>query len=267
MATRAYPVFPDVPAWPEKEPEQNPRAVIGGNEPPLEERIAAEFREALLTEKADFMVLLDQLLGKVNPDPEKASDLGSVHRTKCDNDEQFGRCGDLVKRLRICEQLVDAVHATVKRPYWDAGKAVDAEKNAFFGRIGAGKRMVQTLMDDYTAEQLRLKRQQEAEDAAERKRLEDDARANNVEPALPPPPPPTPARTAPIRSNGGSTVSVGIDHIGTVTDYAKAFRKVKDNAKVREAIDVAIQKLVRDAKGKIDLPGVTITERAKTTVR
>jgi hypothetical protein len=62
-------------------------------------------------------------------------------------------------------------------------------------------------------------------------------------------------------------VSFGTDFVSTVTDYAKAFKKVKDNAKVREAIDAAIQKLVKDAKGQIEIPGVTITERAKTSAR
>jgi len=261
------PVFDDIKPWPEQNaPEENPRAVIGGNEPPLEERIGAEFREALLGERADFMVLLDQLLGKVNPDLEKPEDLGSVHRARCDSEENLGKCGELVKRLRACETLVTSVHVAVKKPYLDAGRLVDGEKNALIGRISDGKAKVQQLMDGYAAEQLKAKREREAEEAANREKLEALARANNLEAALPPPPPP-PARTGPVRSDGGATVSFGTEHVSTVTDYAKAFKKVKDDAKVREAIDAAIQRVVKTAKGKIEIPGVAITERAKTSAR
>jgi len=262
MATK----FADVKPWPETKAEPNPRAVIGGNEPPLTERIPAEFREALLTERADFMAKLDDLLGKVNPDPEKPEDLGAVHRAVCKDEDTLGRCGTLRKALRSAEQLVEAVHVAVKRPYLEAGRAVDAEKNALMARIGAGRDRVQRLMDDYADEQLQERRKREAEALAERQKLEALAKEHNLEAALPPVAP-EPARTAPIRSDGGATVSFGVEHISTVEDYAKAFKKVKDNAKVREAIDAAIQKLVKDAKGKIEIPGVRIAERAKTSAR
>lgn len=267
MATAS--MFPDVAPWPEAKADENPRAVIGNNEPPLEERIGAEFRDALLTERADFMTLLDQLLGKPGADPnsEDQSALGSVHRARCDSDDTLGRCGELVKRLRACEGLVSAVHVTVKKPYLDAGRAVDAEKNALVARIGTGRNMVQGLMDDYANEQLAKRCAAEADAAAQRAKLEALARENNVEAALPPPPAPAPVRSGPVRSDGGATVSLGTEFVSTVTDYAKAFKKVKDDAKVREAIDAAIQRTVKAAKGKIEIPGVTIAERAKTSAR
>jgi len=258
--------FADVKPWPGQQPAPNPRAVIGNNEPPLEERIHAEFVEALLGERADFMTKLDQLLGKTNPDPEKASDLGSVHRAKCVDEETLGKCGELQKALRACQQLVDATHVVVKKPYLEAGRVVDAEKNGLTARINAGRSLVQGLMDAYANEQLAKRRKAEADAAAARAQLEALARENNLEAALPPPPP-EPVRTAPVRSDGGATVSLGVEHIATVTDYAKAFKKVKDDAKVREAIDAAIQRAVKAAKGKIEIPGVTITERAKTSAR
>ena len=261
MATK----FADVKPWPEAAPA-NPRVAIGHNEPPLEERIAAEFREALLGERADIMTKLDQLLGKVDPDPEKPEDLGSVHRAKCVDETTLGQCGTLVKALRAAEQLVEGVHVAVKRPYLEAGRAVDAEKNALMTRIGVGKTLVQHLMNKYADDQLQEQRKREADALAERQKLEALAKEHNLEAALPPVAP-EPARPAPIRSDGGATVSFGVDHVSTVEDYAKAFKKVKDNAKVREAIDAAIQKLVKDAKGKIEIPGVRIVERAKTSAR
>jgi len=265
MATNPKPVFEDIAPWPETA-GANPRATIGHNEPPLEERIPAEFLEALLGERADFMVKLDDLLGKVDPDPEKASDLGSVHRAKCDSEDNLGKCGSLVKTLRAAEQLVEGVHVRIKKPYLDAGRAVDAEKNAYLARIAAGKRRVQQMMDDYANDQLKKRREQEAKDAEDAAKLAVLARENNLEAALLPAPAPA-ARLEPVRSDFGATVSFGTEHVSTVTDYSKAFKRVKDNAKVREAIDAAIQKLVKDAKGKIEIPGVEIAERARTSAR
>jgi len=265
MATQPKSQFDDVKPWP-KAAEPNERAVIGHNHPPLEERIPVEFRQALVAERADFLIKLDDLLGKVDGDPEDPADLGAVHRARCDSEDTLGKCGALVKSLRAAEQLVDGVHKELKQPYLDGGRLVDAEKNALIARIGVGKRRVQGMMDAYADEQLKARRAQEAKDAEERARLAALARENDLQGALPPPPPP-PAPPPPVRSDFGATVSLGTDHVSTVTDYAKAFKKVKDIAAVREAIDKAIQKLVRDAKGKIEIPGVTITERAKTSAR
>src|SRR5690606_17660362 len=101
-----------------------------------------------------------------DPDPEKPEDLGSVHRARCDSDETLGRCGELAKALRACEALVSDVHVRVKKPYLDAGREVGACKNSLVARIGAGRTMVQRLMDDYANEQLRKQRAREAEEAA-----------------------------------------------------------------------------------------------------
>jgi hypothetical protein len=263
MATK--PVFDDVPAWPGENPASAPPAPRDHNKPPLEELIPIEFREALLAEKPDFLTVLDRYLGVGDPNSEDYVE-GAVDRAKCTNDDELGLCGEVVKNLRRAEQHVDATHKTVKQPYLDGGRLVDAEKNRLFGRIRAGRDKVQALQDEYNAEKRReeLKRQREAEE--ERRKLEELARENNLEAALPPPPP-APVKAEPVRSDGGATVSTSIEYVGVVEDYTKAFRKVKDDAAVREAIDKAIQRLVKAAKGKTTIPGVRIDERVKTISR
>ena len=54
-----------------------------------------------------------------------------------------------------------------------------------------------------------------------------------------------------------------------VTDYTKAFKHVKNDAKVREAIDAAILRYVRSTKGNNgkELAGVAMKESAKTSNR
>lgn len=252
-------------------------AGIGHNNPPPEERIPLEFREALLSERPDFLTLLDNLLGKVNPDPEKATDFGAVHRARCVDEDTLGKCGELVKKLRAAEGLVEATHRVAKAPYLIGGKLVDAEKNAFFARIGAGKYAVEELQREYYREQRRKEIAKEVEAQAERdlldeerRKLEELARENDIDvAALPPPPPPPPpvAKAEPVRSDGGATVSRLTKWLSVVEDYRLAFTSVKDDAKVREAIDAAIQRIVTSTKGAKPLKGVRIYEDFKASNR
>lgn len=271
MATK--PVFDDVPEWPKSEGAPADRL---HNRPPPEEVIPAEFREALLSERADFMTLLDQLLGSGDPNSENFTE-GSVHRAICTDDKTLGLCGELAKRLRACEQLVSKVHKDVKEPYLTAGRLVDAEKNALVGRIHAGKERVESLQADYLREQRRKEQEAEAERHAEflrqeqeRQRLADLARENGIDetvvPSAPPPPPPA-ARAEPIRSDGGATVSRLTEWKSEVENYRLAFTSVKDDAKVKEAIDAAVQRIVKATKGQKPMKGVRIYEDVKASNR
>lgn len=270
MATASK--FPDAAPWPTK--PENERAVIGGNNPPLEARIPLEFKETLLSERPDFLQLLDNYLGVGDPNAEDFKE-GSVHRAKCNDDDSLGKCGKLINTLRAMEKHVSETHVVVKKPYLEGGRLVDLEKNGFVGRINVGRQKVQQMMDDYAAEQLKKQRAEQARLAEERRKEEEDrrkleelARENNLEVALPPPPPPPPPVTAraPIRTDG-ATVSIGTEWDCRIVDYTKAFRRVKDDAKVREAIDAAIKRLVKTNKGSVEIPGVEQFERAKTSAR
>lgn len=271
--------FPGVSPWPkrrEREPEAEAPAPVGHNQPPIEERIPVEFREALLTERADFMVLLDNLLGVGDPNSESFKP-GAVQRAKCTDTETLGKCGELVKKLRAAEQLVDAIHRELKAPYLQGGKLVDAEKNSLVGRIGVGRYAVEELQNTYLrgeqkkAREAELERQAEiAKQNAERRRLEELARENNIDPAVIPvaaPPPPPPVRAEPVRSDGGATVSAQKEWKSEVEDWLKAFKHVKADANVRDAIAKAIQREVKATKGAKAIPGVRIYEDVKASNR
>ena len=254
MATK--PVFDDIPEWPAPRSDAPPSK--GHNRPPPEEVIPLEFREQLLADHPDFLTVLDRYLGV-------GGEGGAVDRASATDDESLGACGKVVKFLRNAEKHVADTHKAVKQPYLDAGRLVDAEKNALVGRILAGRDKVEGVMNAYAAK----KRAEEAEEArrrdAERRRLEELARENNIEAALPPPPPPPPAATQPVRTDG-ATISTVIEYVCEVEDYGKAFKKVKDDAKVREAIDAAIKRIVKATKGQ-PIPGVRIWESTKTISR
>jgi hypothetical protein len=259
MATK--PIFDDVPEWPVAQSAPAPR---DHNRPPPEEIIPAEFREALLADQPDFLTLLDRYLGAGSRDAEGYHP-GAVDRAKCESDDDLANCGKVDKALRAAEEHVNATHKAVKEPYLTAGRLVDAEKNALLARITAGRFIVGDLMNGYAAEKRRKEREEQQRLEAERRRLEELARENNIAPEAIAPPPPPPAKAEPLRSDG-VTVSTTTEWLCQVEDYAKAFRKVKDDAKVREAIDGAIKRIVKATKGAA-IPGVRIWEGVKTQAR
>lgn len=252
----SQPVFEDVKPWPGQGPQPAAAAAaIGHNSgAPTEEDVREQFRKALIIAKPDFDTRLEQI--------EAAAE-----RVAVNDDETLGRAGDMVRIIRATDKLVSDTHVGVKAPYLAAGRVCDAEKNALAGRLATARATVERQMNTYAAE----KRQREIDAARkadeERRKLEALARENDLEEALPPPPPPAPARVEPVRSDGGATVSTTIEYVSTVEDYAKAFRKVKDDASVREAIDKAVQRIVKSTKGQTPIPGVRIDERAKALAR
>lgn len=260
MATK--PIFDDVTPWPEAKPAP---AAIGHNRPPPEEAIPAEFRAALIEEKPEFFTILDNYLGTTDPETGEYVD-GVVDRAECTDNDTLGRCGEVIKILRKASQMIGDVHKRVKEPFLTSGRLCDAEKNALAARIEAGRAKVEGKMNAYAAEQRRIEQERRRKEEEERRRLEELAKENDLAEALPPPPPPAP-KAEPVRSDGGATVSTTVEHIAIVEDYAKAFRKVKDDARVRDAIDAAIQRLVKGARGNITIPGVRIDERTRTIAR
>ena len=283
--------FDDVPAWPETKPSlgENP-ASIGHNEPPLEERIQMEFREALLTDHADFLVRMDEMIA-------------SVDRASATDDETLGRCGTLAKMLRAAVSHVESTHKVVKEPYLLGGRAVDAEKNRLVGILSPAQAKLQDKMNAFMAEREAKRRAEEARRAAEQRAAAeaaakaereareaeqaaaraaaeaasdedreaaeraaavaaDEAQRRMEEAALAAAPV---AKAEPVRSDEGATISGTKVWQSQVTDYTLAFIAVEDNPKVREAVDKAVAALVRAGKRSID--GVRIWETVAARTR
>lgn len=281
------PVREAIPATPTPEAAV---AEMGHNMPPIEERVASEFREQLLTDRPDFETRL-------------AAMIEAAGRVDVQDDVSLGKAGDLIKMYRAAEGHINDTHKAVKEPYLKGGRAADAEKNALITRIQPARDKVQALMNTYAskkaaeerAERERIEAEQraaaeraaaaerelekaerEAAEAAANAASEEERRAAQEradkanaeaeaamrEAALAPA---AVAAPEPVRSDAGSTVSGRQVWNSQVTDYQVAFIAVEDNPKVREAIDKAIAQLVKAGKRQID--GVRIWPTAQAIAR
>lgn len=284
----AQPMFDDVAPWPTQDNAPAPR---DHNRPPLEELIPIEFREKLLEDKPEFLTRFDAAID-------------AADRAKAEDDESLAKCGDLVNLYRAQIKHISETHKAVKEPYLQGGRLVDAEKNALIERVEDAKRKVEGIGNAYVAERdARLKAEQakreaEEREAAERARAADQAardaerqaelakkqaatdeereqalaaadearraaeeemqRASLAAAA-------TVTKSEPVRSDAGASVSGKQEWTSKVEDYAKAFKAVKDDPKVQEAIDKAIQRLVK--AGKREIPGCRIWPVAKANFR
>ena len=274
-------------------PGENPASApagMGHNKPPLEEVIPQEFRAELLRERPDFLTKLDQYVE-------------AAGRAVATNDDELARCGDLVNAYRALLKHIGAVHTAVKAPHLLAGRLVDAEKNGLFDRVEAAKRTVEKIANNFVAEREARARAERERIAAEERAAAERARAAEMErqraeqeaaqaaasaasaedriaaerraalareeaeqamadAALAPA---APAKAEPVRSDAGAAVSGKQEWQSQVDDYAKAFRAVKDDDRVKDAVDKAIARLVR--AGKREITGVRIWPVSKANFR
>ncbi|KAJ8134433.1 hypothetical protein OY671_012354, partial [Metschnikowia pulcherrima] len=120
------------------------------------------------------------------------------------------------------------------------------QKNASNQRISAGRQIIENSQFKYAADKREKERQRLQKEAEERAALEASARENNLETALPPAPEPEPApiKAAPIRSDDGATVSLGVEYVTTVTDSLDAKGNAERKAN-RSAEAPHVQHVVR----------------------
>lgn len=290
---------PEAPALGEN-PASNPRATIGDNFPPIEEQIAMEFREALLTDRPDFETRMD-------------SAIEAVGRAAVTDDQTLGKAGDLDKILRACAAHIDDTHKAVKEPYLARGRACDAEKNARASRITTARFALRDKMNGFMAEREAKRRADEARIAAEQRAAAEramaaerereeaerkaaaaaaaaerakqagdeaaaaearkaeeqaaqdarEAEARMEQDALAAAQ--AVPRNEPVRSDAGAAVSGRKVWQFQIVDVEVAFMAVSDDEKVREAIEKAIGRRVKAGTRKIE--GVKIWETIQAIAR
>jgi hypothetical protein len=285
------PIFDDVPAW----PETNPRAVIGANRPPLDELVPMEFKEELLRERPDFLVKLDQITSSadrviVTNDEElgRAGDLTKLFRAAASH---INATHTTVKAPYLLGgRLADAERNTLNAQLDEAKRKTDARMNTYMAEREAKERAERDRIAreerEAAAKAAAAQRDREAaekaasdaaiaaaaagDDAAKAAAWEAQQAANaaaraadeaQAAAALAP----AASKAEPVRSDAGATVSGKQVWNSEVEDYAAAFKVVKTDPKVREAIEAAVARLVR--AGQREIKGVRIWPTTQAIAR
>lgn len=126
----------------------DPRLGIGGNAPPLAERLADETAPLLARAK------------------ELAASAG---RAAVTDEETAGKATLLAKMIKEHVAKIEAEREQVKKPYLEAGRTVDAHYKGIASTLADPLKSIIGMVDAY-------RREQEAKAAAERRRLEEEAR-------------------------------------------------------------------------------------------
>ena len=138
--------------------ETNPRAVIGGNLPPL--------TELLPTETAEI--------------ERRAADLiGGVERARVTDRESAERATLLAGMIKTHLTTIDDAREARKRPYLEAGRTVDAHFNGIAGRLATfdpKKKVIGGPLYNLIGLVDKFRRDEEAKAEAERQRLAEAAR-------------------------------------------------------------------------------------------
>ena len=242
----------NVPDWPtNKVPPAAAGSQPGHNRPDMAEDALASFRD-LLDQRPDF----DQRVRDV---------LGSAERAQAVDDETLGRCGDLVKQIRACMTVIGDAHTETKKPFLEAGRALDAEKNRLIDPLERAKRIVEGKQSEFLRERERARAEEERQrreaEAAQRREEAVRAAAQQSQDLAgeatettpdPFPLPLEPATPDIVRGDFGAAVSARGVWKAKIIDIDAAYLAVRDNAKVVEAIEKAVAGMVRSGARKID---------------
>lgn len=239
-------------------PVEDPAAVpFGSNQPADVDPLAA------ITEEVDAAI---RQLELVLPKP------GEVVKDK----ETADKIANSKDRLRELWSRADGQRKVEKAPHDEAAAAVQARwkplVEARFGRIAAAGEKAETALAAHLqwarAEQRRIEQEREAARLAEERRRQEEhakALAEAEEKGEPEPEPPAPVAAPPppepTRVGGGlSGRKTGLkksNYRARIDDYPKALESLKDNPKVREAVQACADALARSA-AHIAAPGCTV---------
>lgn len=245
-------------------------SMLGHNRPPVEEQGVGDFNDAV-----------DRIEGNVRK--RLAELVASADRATATSDDEAGRCATLIKQIDAAVKAVESARVDVKAPYLEAGRKIDAAARTLTGDADAAKQRVRKIVEGYLREKAAKeeaeRRRREQEEAARRAELEraaaeEAARAAEqgreadpeiMEATVLAAARPAEAEPVRVRSDFGQTATAGKIKVAVITDWAKAFKAVKSVPAVQDAIQKAVNALVR--AGQTNIPGVEIKDDIRLSVR
>lgn len=238
--------------------EPNDRAVIGGNNPPLDESIIADFLEALRNcDGQDLTQRVDNLIARAEA------------TTECKDADAAGRLGDGIAMMRALAQAIEAEREKLNRPLLTAQRALKAKADSFTERLNTASARLRMLINAWQNEEnKRLAAERAAADeaarAAQRAALQAAADAPH---GAAPEVVVTPAVVEAPVARGDYGAKVGSQTVWKheILSVRQLPDSILKHAKVVEAIDKVIAAQVRG--GTREMKGVRIFSEQQTVVR
>lgn len=256
-----------------QEEEQNPRAVIGGNNPPIEE---------VLKEAAA------KLIAEIDPLAARANTLGPLVKEGIKDDATLGKVGEIITDARALSRRVEQKRKEEKEPWLEGGRKVDAFFNAHMARLDRIADAFQTIADTHQREKAAAERRKAEADAARlrdeeeklraaaesAKRPETSDRKHDLADEKAAQADAAEARAAQsnhqlakVKTETGVTAGAKTEWSFKITDYeAIPLDKLRPYFK-RDEIEKAIRAYVKIHKGAAELKGVIFEEEVKASFR
>lgn len=255
---------------------ENPRAVIGGNNPPPLAAILEEKSAGIRDEVA-------KLASMANRWPK--TEAGAL--MKIETEEDLEAAADLVKSARTIAKRATEMRVAEKQPFLDGGREVDAFFGAITARLdrigGAFQALANTFANERAAAERRrredeAKRLREEEDRAraaaeaakrpatvEKRTAEADAAAELAADAEAFAAAPVTDLVTPTVSSAGVKAAAKTEWTFEITDPATIDLEPLRYLIKRDAIDNAVKQFVKN--GGRQLRGVRIFEKVVTAIR
>lgn len=138
--------------------EENPRAVIGGNRPPIDEQVVIDLAEALAAE--GLTARISDLIASAGRAPNITSP------------EIAGRYADLIKQMVAAAKAVEAEREKLNRPLLNAQRALKGRADAVVAPLKDAETSARAKVAQYDREQAEIERRQREAAEAERRRLQ-----------------------------------------------------------------------------------------------
>lgn len=198
-------------------------------------------------------------------DQIEAAKKGAGEYAKITSDEQSAKALSLRNRLNELSNQADKRREALKKPHFEAGKAIDAK---FQPLVKGAKAAADSIRDAMgTWETAKLQEQRKREREAETARLAAEAAARAAQPVeVPAPADPAPVASvetapAPIKPTYGKAASVQVKIVlDEVTDWTALYTYMANRPEVQDLLRQLAQKAL-DA-GRANIPGITTTEKA-----
>lgn len=147
----------------EYDTDTNPRAVIGSNNPPIDEQIVIDLTEALAT--AGLTARIGDLIAAAGRAPEITSP------------DIAGRYADLIKQMKAAGTAVENEREKLNRPLLNAQRALKGRADAICVPLKEAETQARGKVSRYDAEQAEIERQARLKREADERKAREEAEA------------------------------------------------------------------------------------------